>query len=107
MQAGAFIGAHDDLSAGHAFGFGDGGQDGLAGFKNLFRIFLEQLAGGGDGDFSAGTVEQLGPTSSSRARIWDEMAGWVRKRFSAAREKELWRATSRNVSSCSKSIRLR
>src|SRR2546428_5851533 len=32
------------------------------------------------------------------------MAGWVRKRFSAAREKELSRATSRKVSSWSKSI---
>ena len=30
----------------------------------------------------------LAPTSSSRERIWDEIAGWVRKRFSAAREKE-------------------
>ena len=60
VQAGAFIGAYDDLAAGHAFGFGDRGQDGLAGFKNFFSIFLEQLAGGGDGDFAAGTVEQLG-----------------------------------------------
>ena len=60
MQAGAFIGAHDDLSAGHAFGFGNRGQDRLAGFKNLFSIFLEQLAGGGDGNFAAGAVEQLG-----------------------------------------------
>ncbi len=46
----------------------------------------------------------LAPTSSYSARIWEEMAGWVRKRFSAARENELWRATWRNVSSCSKSI---
>ncbi len=36
---------------------------------------------------------------------WAEIAGWVRKRFSAAREKELSRATSRNVSSWSKSIK--
>ena len=34
------------------------------------------------------------PTSSSRARIWEEIAGWVRKRFSAAREKLERRATS-------------
>ena len=60
VQAGAFIGAHDDLSPGYAFGFGNRGQDGLAGFKNFFSIFLEQLAGGGDGDFAAGAVEQLG-----------------------------------------------
>src|ERR1700722_885638 len=45
------------------------------------------------------------PTSSSRARIWEEMAGWVRKRFSAAREKLERRATSRKISSWSKSMR--
>src|SRR5580658_8681210 len=44
------------------------------------------------------------PTSSSRARICEEMAGWVRKRFSAAREKLERRATSRKISSWSKSI---
>src|SRR5580693_1966242 len=44
------------------------------------------------------------PTSSSRERICDEIAGWVRKRLPAAREKELNRATSRKVSSWSKSI---
>jgi len=60
VQAGAFIGSHDDLSPGHAFGFGDGGQDRLAGFKNLFSIFQEQLAGGGDGDLPARAIEQLG-----------------------------------------------
>src|SRR5258708_33208292 len=32
------------------------------------------------------------------------MAGWVRKRFSAARENEAWRATSRKALSWSKSI---
>ena len=60
VQAGAFVGAHDDFAAGHALGFGDGGQHRLAGFKNFFSIFLEELAGGGDGDFPAGAVEQLG-----------------------------------------------
>src|SRR6266446_9499853 len=48
--------------------------------------------------------KSLAPTSSSRARIWEEMAGWVRKRFSAARENEAWRATSRKVWSWSKSM---
>src|SRR6202140_4344584 len=46
----------------------------------------------------------LAPTSSSSSRICDEIAGCVRKRFSAAREKLLSRATSRKVSSWSKSI---
>src|SRR6266851_4193620 len=49
--------------------------------------------------------KSLAPTSSSRARIWEEMAGWVRKRFSAARENEAWRATSRKVWSWSKSMK--
>src|SRR6266508_3339447 len=44
------------------------------------------------------------PTSSSSARICAEMAGWVRNRFSAAREKLKFLDTSRNVSSWSKSI---
>src|SRR5450432_2642399 len=47
----------------------------------------------------------LAPTSSSRERICEEIAGCVRKRLSAAREKLAWRATSRKVSSWSKSIR--
>ena len=38
------------------------------------------------------------PTSSSSERICEEMAGCVRKRRSAAREKLLSRSTSRNVS---------
>jgi hypothetical protein len=46
----------------------------------------------------------LAPTSSSSERIWDEIAGWVRKRFSAAREKLDNLATSMKVSSWSKSI---
>src|SRR5207244_12894188 len=46
----------------------------------------------------------LAPTSSSSARICAEIAGCVRKRFSAAREKLERRATSRKVSSWSKSI---
>src|SRR5580700_8242181 len=48
--------------------------------------------------------KSLAPTSSSTARIWEEMAGWVRKRFSAARENEAWRATSRKDWSWSKSM---
>jgi hypothetical protein len=104
VQACAFISAHDDLSPGHALSFCDCHQDRLAGFKNFFSIFLEELAGGGDGNLSSG-AGQLGADFFLRARICDEIAGCVRKRFSAAREKELWRATSRNVSSCSKSIR--
>src|SRR5947199_9733671 len=46
----------------------------------------------------------LAPTSSSRERICEEIAGCVRKRFSAAREKLHSRATSMNVSNWSKSI---
>ena len=41
----------------------------------------------------------LAPTSSSSDRICEEIAGCVRKRFSAAREKLERRATSMNVSS--------
>src|SRR6266699_1221740 len=47
----------------------------------------------------------LAPTSSSMERICEEIAGWVRKRFSAAREKLDRRETSINVSSWSKSIK--
>ncbi len=61
VQAGAFIGADDDLAPGHALGLGDRDQHRLAGFKNLFSIFLEELAGSGDGNLAAGAVEQLGP----------------------------------------------
>src|SRR5215469_5945228 len=45
------------------------------------------------------------PTSSSSERICEEIAGCVRKRFSAAREKLDRRDTSINVSSWSKSIK--
>src|SRR5215472_1667608 len=45
------------------------------------------------------------PTSSSSERICEEIAGCVRKRFSAAREKLDKRDTSINVSSWSKSIK--
>src|SRR5258708_22853896 len=47
----------------------------------------------------------LAPTSSSIERICEEIAGWVRKRFSAAREKLDRRETSINVSNWSKSIK--
>src|SRR5436190_16737925 len=46
----------------------------------------------------------LAPTSSSSDRICEEIAGCVRKRFSAAREKLDSRETSINVSNWSKSI---
>src|SRR5438132_3566728 len=47
----------------------------------------------------------LAPTSSSIERICEEIAGCVRKRFSAAREKLDRRETSINVSNWSKSIK--
>src|SRR5215467_15192968 len=47
----------------------------------------------------------LAPTSSSSDRICEEIAGCVRKRFSAAREKLERRETSIKVSSWSKSIK--
>src|SRR5712692_192437 len=61
VQAGAFVGADDDLAAGHALGLGDGGQDDLAGFKCFFSILLEDLARSGDRNLAAGAVEELGP----------------------------------------------
>src|SRR5580704_8117262 len=48
VQAGAFVGSDDNLSAGHALGFGDGGQHGLARSDDLFGKFLEELARGRD-----------------------------------------------------------
>src|SRR5712691_7924698 len=59
VQAGAFVGADNDLAARHALSFGDGCKDGFAGFKCFFSIFLEQLAGSGDRHLAAGAVEQL------------------------------------------------
>ena len=46
--------------ASEPLGFGDGGQDSPTGLKNLFRIFLEQLAGGSDGNFATRAIEQFG-----------------------------------------------
>src|SRR5437868_2830370 len=48
--------------------------------------------------------KSFAPTSSSSARICDEIAGWVRKQVSAALEKLFSRATSKNVLSWSKSM---
>jgi hypothetical protein len=76
VQAGTFIGAHDDLSPGHALGFGNRDQYRLAGFKNLFSIFLEELAGCSDGNLPPGTVEQLGADFFLQGGgSADEMAG--------------------------------
>src|SRR5207253_9540241 len=60
VQASSFVGANDDLAARYALSFGDGGQDGFAGVQSFLSIFLEELAGGGDGNFAAGTVQYPG-----------------------------------------------
>ena len=44
VQAGAFVGADDDFSARHAFGFGDAGQHGFARCHRLFGKLLEKFS---------------------------------------------------------------
>ena len=60
VQAGAFVGADDDFAAGNALHLGNGDHHGLAGVQRLFHVLQKSLAGGGERDFAAGTVEQLG-----------------------------------------------
>src|SRR6185312_3879814 len=45
VEAGAFIRADNDFSAGNAFGFRDGGKNRPARLKRVFNIFQKELAG--------------------------------------------------------------
>src|ERR1700678_639120 len=60
MQAGAFVRADGDGSAGNVLHFGEGGEHGFAGVKGILGVFLKGFAGGGERDFAAGAVEELG-----------------------------------------------
>jgi hypothetical protein len=60
VQAGAFVGAYNQFSAGDALGFGDGDANGFACFDGFLGVLEEELAGLGERDFAARTVKQAG-----------------------------------------------
>ena len=45
MEAGAFIGSHNNFAAGHTLGFGNLVEDGLAALQCFFGVLEEQFAG--------------------------------------------------------------
>jgi len=93
VEAGSLVCAHDNLAARDALGLSDRRADRFSGLDGFVGVFQKQLPGSCERYFPPERSSSLAPTSSSRARIWEETAGWVRKRFSAAREK---RAQSRH-----------
>ena len=99
VQTRAFIRANHDFAARDALHFRHRNQQGLARFQRLLAYCWKTLPAAVSATLPPLRSKSLAPTSSSRARICEEMAGCVRKRFSAAREKLVWRATSRKVSS--------
>jgi hypothetical protein len=88
VEAGTFVSCHDDFAARHVLHLRERVDDGPPLLQGVIDVFEECFAG-----------SRLAPTSSSSARICAEIAGWVRNRFSAAREKLILRATSKKVSS--------
>src|SRR5580693_2746971 len=60
VQAGAFVGAYGDGTAGNVLHFGERGKHGLAGVEGFLGILLKGLAGSSERDFAAGAVEELG-----------------------------------------------
>jgi hypothetical protein len=60
VEASRLVGADDDLALRNALHFGQGGHHRLALLDGVLGVFLKRLAGAGEGDLAAGTVEQLG-----------------------------------------------
>ena len=60
VQAGTLVGRDHDFAAGHAVHFSQSDEHDAPLLQRFFCILLEHFAGGGDGDFAAAAIEQLG-----------------------------------------------